>query len=207
MERINLNGKIYVDLDGLNQLIREHKKDTADGTKPGFICDDPEKRTFAMLALNHLGAVINREELDKKAQKRLAEIRADRERLEHPEMLFGVEAIPTKPTPSDVREIQKRRGYSNIIAKVMKTTEGKKFCLYLGGYIPGIRKPLSCLQCPCSGTDVDDGKEFWICEITHRVLTSTELCDNAPNDCPARPLPEHGEWIPVTERLPETGKV
>lgn len=52
MERINLNGKIYVDLDGLNQLIREHKKDTADGTKPGFICDDPEKRTFAMLALN-----------------------------------------------------------------------------------------------------------------------------------------------------------
>lgn len=137
MERINLNGKIYVDLDGLNQLIREHKKDTADGTKPGFICDDPEKRTFAMLALNHLGAVINREELDKKAQKRLAEIRADRERLEHPEMLFGVEAIPTKPTPSDVREIQKRCGYSNIIAKVMKTTEGKKFCLYLGGYMIG----------------------------------------------------------------------
>lgn len=64
-----------------------------------------------------------------------------------------------------------------------------------GIYIPGIRKPLYCLQCPCSGTDVDDGKEFWICEITHRVLTSTELCDNATNDCPLIPVPDHGRLI------------
>lgn len=65
----------------------------------------------------------------------------------------------------------------------------------MGIYIPGIRKPLSCLQCPCSGTDVDDEKEFWICELAHRVLTSTELCDNAPNDCPLIPVPDHGRLI------------
>lgn len=64
-----------------------------------------------------------------------------------------------------------------------------------GIYIPGIRKPLSCLRCPCSGTDEDGGKEFWICEITHRVLTTTELCDNAPKDCPLVPVPDHGRLI------------
>lgn len=64
-----------------------------------------------------------------------------------------------------------------------------------GIYIPGMEIPKSCLCCPCSGTDQDDGKDLWICEITHRPLTSTELCDNLPTDCPLAPVPEHGDLI------------
>jgi hypothetical protein len=65
-EEINVNGRVYVDKEQLMQLIKDEKKYTLAGTEPGYICDDEGQRTAAFLALNHLGALLRKKELDAK---------------------------------------------------------------------------------------------------------------------------------------------
>ena len=75
ISKYNLHGIDYVKLTELNDLIREMKKKAQAGTEPGYIEPDEGRRMSAMLALNHLGAVLNKEKTEEKLHERLEESR------------------------------------------------------------------------------------------------------------------------------------
>ena len=60
ISKYNIHGIEYVKLTELNELIRDMKRKASKGTEPGYIEPDKDKRMSAMLALNHLGAVLNK---------------------------------------------------------------------------------------------------------------------------------------------------
>lgn len=64
LEEITLNGKQYVSKDELRALIREEKNKALAGTEPGYIEPKKGRRLAAFLALNRLGALINKREID-----------------------------------------------------------------------------------------------------------------------------------------------
>ena len=70
ISKYNLNGIEYVKLEELNDLIRDMKRKSIDGTEPGYICEDMGERRAAMLSLNHLGAVLNKEKTEQKMHER-----------------------------------------------------------------------------------------------------------------------------------------
>ena len=71
ISKYNIHGVEYVKLDELNELIRQMKRKASEGEEPGYICDDENERIAAMLALNHLGAVLNKEKIEAKRIERL----------------------------------------------------------------------------------------------------------------------------------------
>lgn len=79
ISKYNLNGIEYVELTELNDLIKAMKRKCIDGTEPGYICEDMGKRRAAMLSLNHLGAVLNKEKTEQKMHERLEKSKMQRE--------------------------------------------------------------------------------------------------------------------------------
>ena len=71
ISKYNLNGIEYVKLTELNELIKAMKRKSLDGTEAGYICEDMGERRAAMLSLNHLEAVLNKE---KTASAKKAEV-------------------------------------------------------------------------------------------------------------------------------------
>ena len=70
ISKYNLNGIEYVKLAELNDLIGAMKRKCLDGREPGYICADVYERRAAMLSLNHLGAVLNKEKTEQKMHER-----------------------------------------------------------------------------------------------------------------------------------------
>lgn len=79
ISKYNLNGIEYVKLTELNELIKDMKRKSFDGTEPGYIRDDIGQRRAAMLSLNHLGAVLNKEKTEQKMHERLEKAKTQRE--------------------------------------------------------------------------------------------------------------------------------
>lgn len=71
VKEIELNGRKYVDKEGLRALIKEHKKKTKEGTEPGFIEWDNGKKEAAYMALNHLGAALTTDEEREEAMRNI----------------------------------------------------------------------------------------------------------------------------------------
>jgi len=71
ISKYNIHGIEYVKLTELNELIRDMKQKASEGTEPGYIEPDKSRRMSAMLALNHLGAVLNKEEHEAKLHEKL----------------------------------------------------------------------------------------------------------------------------------------
>jgi hypothetical protein len=71
ISKYNIHGIDYVKVSELNDLIRDMKRKAQAGTEPGYIEPDEGKRMSAMLALNHLGAVLNKEQTEVKMHERL----------------------------------------------------------------------------------------------------------------------------------------
>lgn len=82
ISKYNIHGIDYVKLTELNDLICEMKRKAQEGTEPGYMETDEGKRMSAMLALNHLGAVLNKEQSEAKLHERLEAIRKSREAQE-----------------------------------------------------------------------------------------------------------------------------
>lgn len=82
INKYNLNGIEYVKLTELNDLIRAMKRKCLDGREPGYICPDVYERRAAMLSLNHLGAVLNKEKTEQKMHDRLEKAKIQREAQE-----------------------------------------------------------------------------------------------------------------------------
>lgn len=70
ISKYNLNGIEYVKLTELNELIKDMKRKSLDGTEAGYICEDMGQRRAAMLSLNHLEAVLNKEKTEQKMHER-----------------------------------------------------------------------------------------------------------------------------------------
>lgn len=79
ISKYNLNGIEYVELTELNELIKDMKRKCLDGAEPGYICEDMGQRRAAMLSLNHLGAVLNKEKTEQKMHAWLEKAKAQRE--------------------------------------------------------------------------------------------------------------------------------
>ena len=79
LTEINVDGRVYVDKKELVKLIREHKKETKAGKKPGFIEEEEGKRMAAFMALNHLQAEICEREAMEAAERNVAQV--DEEKL------------------------------------------------------------------------------------------------------------------------------
>lgn len=79
ISKYNIHGIDYVKLTELNELIRDMKQKAAAGTEPGYMESDAEKRMSAMLALNHLGAVLNKEQTEAKIHERFEKTQQERE--------------------------------------------------------------------------------------------------------------------------------
>lgn len=79
ISKYNIHGIEYVKLTELNALIRDMKQKASAGTEPGYMETNPEKRVSAMLALNHLGAVLNKEQTEAKLHERLEKTRQERD--------------------------------------------------------------------------------------------------------------------------------
>ena len=71
ISKYNLNGIEYVKLSELNELIKAMKRKSLDGREPGYFCPDVNERRAAMLSLNHLEAVLNKEKTEQKIHERL----------------------------------------------------------------------------------------------------------------------------------------
>ena len=84
ISKYNIHGIEYVKLTELNELIRDMKQKAAAGTEPGYMEPDKDKRMSAMLALNHLGAVLNKEQTEAKLHERLEKTRQEEETDEEP---------------------------------------------------------------------------------------------------------------------------
>lgn len=82
ISKYNLNGIEYVKLTELNELIKAMKRKSLDGTEPGYICEDKGERRAAMLSLNHLEAVLNKENTEQKMHERLEKTKMQREAQE-----------------------------------------------------------------------------------------------------------------------------
>lgn len=64
LDEITVDGKIYIDKRQLMALIREEKQKNLQGTEKGYIRKEEGQRIAAMLALNHLAAIINKKYYD-----------------------------------------------------------------------------------------------------------------------------------------------
>ena len=64
-KEITLDGEKYVSKKDLLAAIKGMKKDSMEGTKPGYIQEKKGRRLAAFLALNHLGAELTRPEREK----------------------------------------------------------------------------------------------------------------------------------------------
>lgn len=73
LREITVDGRVYVDKKELVKLIREHKKETKAGKKPGFIEEDEGKRLSAYMALNHLQAKVCEREAMEAAKRNVAQ--------------------------------------------------------------------------------------------------------------------------------------
>ena len=82
ISKYNLNGIEYVKLSELNELIKAMKRKCFDGTEPGYICEDIGERRAAMLSLNHLEAVLNKEKAEQRMHERLEKAKMQREAQE-----------------------------------------------------------------------------------------------------------------------------
>ena len=82
ISKYNLNGIEYVKLTELNELIKDMKRKSFDGTEPGYICADMGERRAAMLSLNHLEAVLNKEKTEQKIHEQLEKAKIQREAQE-----------------------------------------------------------------------------------------------------------------------------
>ena len=78
INEIEVDGKKYVDKEELGSLIKEHKAKTKEGTEPGFIEENEEKRLAGYLALNHLQSVIFSDEAMDRAKKRVDKMKKQR---------------------------------------------------------------------------------------------------------------------------------
>lgn len=85
ISKYNLNGIEYVKLSELNDLIKAMKRKCIDGEEPGYICEDMGERRAAMLSLNHLNAVLNKEKVEQKMHERLEKTKTQREAHEEDE--------------------------------------------------------------------------------------------------------------------------
>lgn len=74
LREITVDGRVYVDKKDLVKLIREHKKETKAGKKPGFIEEDEGKRLSAYMALNHLQARVCEREAMEAAKRNIAQM-------------------------------------------------------------------------------------------------------------------------------------
>lgn len=72
-------GKDYVQVDELNAMLKQMKKDASEGKKPGWICDDQGERISATLALNKVSVALNKDEIEKRCKERLDKIQRERE--------------------------------------------------------------------------------------------------------------------------------
>lgn len=64
LEEINVDGKTYVSKAELRALIKSEKDKVLAGTEKGYIQPKKGRRMAAFCALNHLGALINKREID-----------------------------------------------------------------------------------------------------------------------------------------------
>ena len=85
ISKYNLNGIEYVKLTELNELIKDMKRKSLDGREPGYFCPDVNERRAAMLSLNHLEAVLNKEKTEQKIHERLEKAKTQREAHEEDE--------------------------------------------------------------------------------------------------------------------------
>lgn len=95
ISKYNLNGIEYVKLSELNELIKAMKRKCLDGREPGYICPDVYERRAAMLSLNHLEAVLNKEKTEQKMHERLKQMEAQEE--DEPEGSWMVYKAGSKP--------------------------------------------------------------------------------------------------------------
>ena len=72
-------GKAYIQVEELNALLKQMKKDAREGKKIGWICDDEGQRISAYIALNKVLVAANAEEVKKRCAERLARIQKERE--------------------------------------------------------------------------------------------------------------------------------
>lgn len=82
ISKYNLNGIEYVKLSELNELIKAMKRKCLDGREPGYFCQDVNERRAAMLSLNHLDAVLNKEKTEQKMHERLKRLKQMEEQEE-----------------------------------------------------------------------------------------------------------------------------
>lgn len=85
ISKYNLNGIEYVKLSELNDLIKAMKRKCIDGAEPGYICEEMGERRAAMLSLNHLEAVLNKEKAKQRMHERLEKEKTQREAHEEDE--------------------------------------------------------------------------------------------------------------------------
>lgn len=97
ISKYNIHGIEYVKLTELNDLIRDMKRKAKDGTEPGYIEPDKDKCMSAMLALNHLGAVLNKEHAEVKMHERLEKTRIEREESDEEPGSYMVYKAGDKP--------------------------------------------------------------------------------------------------------------
>ena len=96
ISKYNIHGIEYVELTELNELIRDMKQKAAAGTEPGYMEPDKDKRMSAMLALNHLGAVLNKEQTEAKLHERLERTRQEEETVITTAVSASLAALPKK---------------------------------------------------------------------------------------------------------------
>ena len=82
ISKYNLHGIEYVKLTELTDLVNEMKQKCMKGTEPGYICEDEDQRRAAMLALNRLGAVLNKEKIEERMHAKVEQARKEREARE-----------------------------------------------------------------------------------------------------------------------------
>ena len=71
---------------------------------------------------------------------------------------------------------------------VSRREQGERGGEMSGIYIPGLKKPTVCWECPCFND------EYYLCHITEEDRTDPYNSE-VPEDCPLIPVPDHGRLI------------
>lgn len=79
ISKYNIHGIDYVKLNELNDLIYSMKRKAYAGEEPGYMNANRAECAAAYGALNHLGAVLNKESIEEKVHQRLEATRKERE--------------------------------------------------------------------------------------------------------------------------------
>ena len=94
ISKYNLNGIEYVKLSELNELIKAMKRKSLDGREPGYFCPDVNERRAAMLSLNHLEAVLNKEKTEQKIHERLEKAKEEQDETAGSWMVYKAGSKP-----------------------------------------------------------------------------------------------------------------